>query len=99
MNIPFWRNVSAVLLAAEAFVLALIPLVAFYLAGKGVLRLRFFLRPLFLRIRARVQQVERITVWLGELVVAPIIAIYVLAARVWGIALAIAVLPRGGTHR
>ena len=99
MNIPFWRDVSLVLLIAEAFVLALIPLVAFYFSSKGVRRLRASLQPLFPRVRARAQQVERITVRLGELVVAPIIAIYVLATRVWRVALAIVGLPRGGTHR
>lgn len=99
MNIPFWRDVSLVLLAVEAFALALIALVASYFASKGLLRVRSFLRPLFPRIRSRVQQIERIMVQVGEVVVAPIIAIYVLAARVGRTALAIAGLPRGGAHR
>jgi len=99
MSIPFWRDLSLLLLAAEVFILALIPLVALYYASRGLHRLRPPLRPFFTRIRGRAQQVERTMVRLGELIVAPIIAIYVLAARVWRFALAIAGLPRGRAAR
>lgn len=96
MTIPFWRNVSVVLLAVEAFVLALVPLVALYFANKGLWRLRSSLRHIFPRTRERVQQVERVTVRIGELIVAPIIAIYALAARFRCMVLTLAGLARGG---
>ena len=99
MTIPFWRDVSVVLLAVEAFVLILIPLVALYFANKGLRRLRSFLRPIFPRTRARVQQVERVTAQAGELIVAPIIATYALAARLRCIVLTMSGLPRGGIRR
>jgi len=99
MTIPFWRNVSIVLLAAEAFILTLFPLVAFYFANRGLRRLRSFLRPIFPQTRARVQQVERVTALSSELIVAPIIAAYALAARLQRIVLVMVGLPRRRVFR
>jgi len=99
MTIPFWRNISIVLLAVEAFVLVLIPLVTLYFANRGLHRLRSFLRPIFPRTRDRVQQVERVTAQVGELIVAPIIAVYALAVRLRCMVLTMAGLPRGGIRR
>ena len=99
MTIPFWRNVSIVLLAVEAFVLALIPLVALYFANKGLRQFRSFLPPIFPRMRARVQQVERVTVRVGELIVAPIIAIYAMATCARRTASAMVGFPKGGIRR
>ncbi len=99
MTIPFWRDVSVVLLAVEAFVLALIPLAALYFASRGLRQFRSFLRPLFPQTRVRVQQVERITVQGSELIVAPIIAFYALTAYLQRILLTMAGLPRGGIRR
>ena len=99
MDIPLWRDVSAVLLAVEAFVLALIPLGVLYFANKVLRELRSSLRPLFPRARARVQQVEWYTAQTGELIVAPIIAVYALVARLRSIAGTMAGLERGDTRR
>lgn len=99
MTIPFWRNVSIVLLAAEAFVLVLLPLVALYFANRGLRRLRSFLQPIFPQARARVQQVERATTLASELIVAPIIAAYALAARLQRIVLVMVGFSRRGVFR
>lgn len=98
MTIPFWRDVSVVLLVVEAFILALIPLGVLYFVNRGLQRLRAFLRPIFRRTRARVQQVERVTFQVSELIVTPIIAIYALASRVRRIILTMAGFPRGGVR-
>jgi len=98
-NIPLWRDISVVLLALEAFVLALVPLVVLYLANRGLRRLRSAVRPAFPWIRVRVRQVESVTTHLGELVVAPIIAVYASAAGVRRTVLAMVGLSRGGIRR
>ena len=99
MGFPFWRNMSAVLLALEAFILALVPLAVLYYGNKGLLRLRALLPPVFPRIRARVEQVEKVSAQTSEVVVAPIIAVYAFMARMQRTAMAIVGLPKGGLRR
>ncbi|MEA3345412.1 MAG: hypothetical protein U9Q78_04095 [Chloroflexota bacterium] len=98
MTIPFWHNVSLVLLVVEAFLLALIPLVVLYFVNRGLRQFRSSLRPFSLQVRMRAQQVEQVTAQVGELIVAPIIAIYALGARLHRILRTIAGLPRKGIH-
>jgi len=99
MGIPFWRDVSVILLVVEALVLALIPLMVLYVLNRGVWRLRCALRPVFPSVLTRVRQVERATVRLGGLVVVPIVAVYALAARMYAILLSILGLPRKAASR
>jgi hypothetical protein len=99
MNIPLWRDMSIVLLAIEAFVLALVPLAILYFANRGLWRLRTSLRPVFTVIRGRVEQIQVATARLAGFLVAPIIAIYALASRVRTVVLKVGGLPRGGIRR
>jgi hypothetical protein len=99
MNISLWRDISVVLLALEAFILALIPLAVVYFANKGLWRLRASVRPLFRQVREYVQQVEMTTTRVAEMVVAPIMSFYALVARVRGTILTVVGLMWGGIRR
>jgi hypothetical protein len=98
-SIPLWRDISVVLLSVEVFVLSLIPLVVLYFANKGLWRLGSSLRPIFARARARVRQVETVTARVTEVIVAPIIAVYALAARLRRIVVTMGGLPGGGVRQ
>jgi hypothetical protein len=99
MDIHLWRDISVVLLAVEAFVLAIVPLAILFVANKGLQRLRGSLRPVLPAIRARVQQVEVVTARAGELIVAPIIATYAFAARLRRVGQRVVGLPREDVRR
>ena len=99
MTLPVWRDVSVVLLAVEAFVLALVPLAVLYVANKGFLRLRSSLRSLFPRVLDQARRVERITTKVSGWIVSPIIGAYGLLAHVRAVVLTIVGLPRGGVRR
>jgi hypothetical protein len=95
LSIPFWRDVSVVLLGLEAFIRGLVPLAVLYYAGKGVRDVRGSLRPAFLAVRVRMQKVETATARVAGLVVTPIIASYGFAAQVHGVICSLVGLPDG----
>ena len=99
MGIPFWRDVSLVLLALEAFVLALIPLAIAYGINRGLWKLRPAVRPAFCQVRARAEQVQQATGRASEGILLPIITVHALAARVVRTLSAMAGIPRGGIRR
>jgi hypothetical protein len=99
MDIPLWRDISILLLVAEAFVLALVPMAAVYLVNMGLRQLRNSLQSVFPPILLRVLQAELVTVRASELLVKPIIATYSLAARVLRVSQVIVGLPWGGPRR
>lgn len=79
------RDISLILLCIEAMMLALVPLAAIIAAWWGVRWLRQKLPPILARVRRYVTLVRLYAERASAAVVAPLIAVYVLAAqlRAW----------------
>jgi len=78
------RDIALVTLIIEAFVLALVPLAAFYFGIRGIQALRLKLDPLFPMVQGRLRRMAQTTRTASERIVRPFIALGVLRARAKG---------------
>jgi len=80
--VSFWRDVSLIVLAAEAIALGIPIAIALYYAVKGVLWLRTNASPIMATLQREVLRVERITEMTCRAIVFPFIQLQVAATRV-----------------
>lgn len=101
MDVPTGRDIALIILAAEAFVLGLVPLAAFYFGIRGMQTLRRKLDPLIPQAQTSLHRVARTTQAVSQRIVRPVIALSCFWVRVrsTGQALAREMAPaRSGCH-
>jgi type IV secretory pathway TrbD component len=78
------RDIALVILIIEAFVLALVPLAAFYFGIRGMRALRLKIDPQFPMVQGRLRRMAQTTRTASERIVRPFIALGVLRAQAKG---------------
>jgi len=84
VNLATGRDIALVTLIIEAFVLALVPLAAFYFGIRGMRALRLKLDPLFPMVQGRLRRMAQTTRTASERIVRPFITLGVLRAQAKG---------------
>lgn len=84
MDLPFWRDLSLVLLTAEVFVACLPILIIFYITIKGMIWLKAKAGHYLLLIRGKVEGTERRAKKVSAILGFPVIRGYALAAGLCG---------------
>ena len=84
MDLPAGRDIALVILIIEAFVLSLVPLVAFYFGIRGMQALRHKLDPLIPTVQGRLRRLAQSSENASERIVRPFITLSGLRAQVRG---------------